>query len=299
MIMIKRLSKCTFEEATELWNQGFSGYAVNFTMSVNALISRFGLEGLDPTLSVAAFVDGEPAGIVISGSKHIDGKRVAWNGGTGVAPTFRGQGIGRVLMEAAMDVYREESVDIATLEVLVDNVSAVKLYQRMGYEICGHLFTLRREGAFEEIPVHMPASGTYHIRYGAPSDVKGLAFTNKQVPWSSMWQNLIDGQSLFVHDEDGEVVGYALFKRRIGDGSGRREMIGLFQCEVKPGHHAAEEIVRYALAHVFAPHEFDGLRTAGDYTVENELVVRVLQEMGFVVQQERYLMNTPQLATMK
>lgn len=299
MITIKRLSACTFEEATELWNEGFSGYAVNLNMTVGALTSRFGLEGLDPSLSVAAFVEGEPAGLVLSGKKEIAGKQVAWNGGTGVAPKFRGQGIGRVLMEATMEVYQAHGIDIATLEVLTDNISGVKLYQRMGYEVAGRLLTLQREGALGEMPVQKSVAENFQIRYGLPSDVKDLPFYNHDVPWASMWQNQIGGQALLVEDADGEVVGYALFKRRIGDGSGRREMIALYQCEVLSNHPVAEDLVRLLLAHVYDPQEFAGLRTAGDYTASNERVVRVLLEMGFEVKQERFLMNTPQLALVK
>jgi RimJ/RimL family protein N-acetyltransferase len=159
--------------------------------------------------------------------------------------------------------------------------------------------TLQREGVLAELPVQKSVSDNFQIRYGLPSDVKDLSFYNHEVPWASMWQNQIGGQALLAWDADGEVVGYALFKRRIGDGSGRREMIALYQCEVMPDHPTAEEVVRLLLSYVFAPLEFDGLRMAGDYTASNERVVRVLQEMGFEVKQERYLMNTPQLALAK
>ena len=40
-------------------------------------------EGLSPRLSVVAFKNNEPVGIVKNGIREIDGKKVAWNCGTG------------------------------------------------------------------------------------------------------------------------------------------------------------------------------------------------------------------------
>ncbi|MFC9707709.1 GNAT family N-acetyltransferase [Paenibacillus sp. NPDC056933] len=64
---------------------------------------------------------------------------MAWNGGTGIAPAFRGQGIGRVLMLRSLELCREHGVEIAILEALAQNENAIKLYQYVGYEITDRL----------------------------------------------------------------------------------------------------------------------------------------------------------------
>ncbi len=51
------------------------------------------MEGLSAELSIIAFQDEQPVGIALSGLRTIDGKKVAWNGGTGVAVPLRSQGV--------------------------------------------------------------------------------------------------------------------------------------------------------------------------------------------------------------
>ncbi|MCK9910183.1 GNAT family N-acetyltransferase, partial [Microbacteriaceae bacterium K1510] len=116
LITIKRLSECTFEEGTKAWNRGFEGYYFDATSTVDRFTARLGMEGLSPALSVVGFVDGEPVGLVLTGVRTIDGKKVAWNGGTGVATEFRHQGVGRELMAALLEIYRQEGIHMAILE---------------------------------------------------------------------------------------------------------------------------------------------------------------------------------------
>lgn len=62
----------------------------------------------------------------------IDGNE-AWIGGLGVVPSFRGQGIGRRLMEAAEEGARLRGVEEIILEVIEGNSAASRLYARLGY----------------------------------------------------------------------------------------------------------------------------------------------------------------------
>lgn len=299
MITVKRLSECTFEEATELWNLGFSGYAVDFTMSVDDFAAWVGSRGGAPSLSLAAFVDGKPAGVVLNMFNRIDGPLIAWNGGTGIAPPFRGQGIGKVLMQKAIEIYREACVDYATLEVLTNNESGVKLYERTGYVKSGRLLTLKCEGALENGAFSYKREAGYQAVIGGVSDVRDLEFFNNHVPYCSMWQNIQNGQSLRVLDADNEMVGYAVYRQRIGYGNALKDHISLFHCVAKPGRTDREDIIRFALSHVFSPYAFEGLRTVGDYPSSNEQVVQALMQAGFKITAERFLMNTPPLAGRK
>ena len=51
-----------------------------------------------------------------------------------VAPRAQGRGIGRMLMEHLMDCAREEEATSMMLEVRSDNLPAIDLYQRLGFE---------------------------------------------------------------------------------------------------------------------------------------------------------------------
>lgn len=53
-----------------------------------------------------------------------------------VVPALRGRGIGRALMEAAIDLARREGADHMDLGTSEDDVAAMALYERMGF--CRH-----------------------------------------------------------------------------------------------------------------------------------------------------------------
>lgn len=48
---------------------------------------------------------------------------------------YRGQGIGRKLMELAEDLARESNTEIVSLVVAEENISAIALYRKLGYQV--------------------------------------------------------------------------------------------------------------------------------------------------------------------
>ena len=134
-IEIKRLSDCPLKDGVEAYNRGFEGYFYDQKKDIDSFSKRFGLDELSPEYSVVAYYEGQPAGIVLSGIKKVNGEMVAWNGGTGVAKELRGKGVGRKLMNAVIDIYRENDVRYATLEAISRNESAIELYKKIGYDV--------------------------------------------------------------------------------------------------------------------------------------------------------------------
>lgn len=135
----------------------------------------------------------EPAGFVLNGFRDINGKRIAWNGGTAIAPTYRGKAIGKKLMLKNLELYREQGVDIATLEALDQNEPAIKLYEHVGYEIMDRLVLLQHEcpmssTLFEQLDHH-----SYTITKGLPRDVNEISFYQRLSPWQTGWQSMKEG----------------------------------------------------------------------------------------------------------
>ncbi|WBX78780.1 hypothetical protein PD280_13060 [Virgibacillus salarius] len=77
MIKIKRLIDCTIAEAVKSWNEGFAGYYIDTTTTPENLIKRMVNEDLSPLLSIVAFKDNQPIGIVMNGVRKVKGKKVA------------------------------------------------------------------------------------------------------------------------------------------------------------------------------------------------------------------------------
>ncbi len=66
---------------------------------------------------------------LIKGELHINN--------IAVVPAFRRKGIGRQLLQAALDMARKEGLHRAVLEVRASNLSAQRLYEGFGFRVVG------------------------------------------------------------------------------------------------------------------------------------------------------------------
>jgi GNAT superfamily N-acetyltransferase len=278
---IRRLSMCSFDEAVQAWNEGFKGYFVDMTLSLDRYLSRLQREGLSPEFSLMAFCDGRPAGFLLNGIRTNAGPRVAWNGGTGVSPQFRGSGVGKTMMQATVDLYQELAIQIATLEAISENEPAISLYRQFGYEVVDGLVFFNHEGEFNERALRQPNSQQYIAAEVAPYLVGQLDFYQESAPWQGHWQSLIrhHGNALVVSDEAGAAVGYALYNRK-RDEQGRIIEIALHQCVAMPGADK-EAIIGCALQRVFAPLDVSCKRSTYNFSKSNDVVLTMLIEAGF------------------
>jgi len=278
-IEVRRLSTRTFDEAVQLWNDGFQGYLVDMTLSLDRYLARLTAEDLLLSRSLVALCDGQPAGFLLNGIRNNAGQKVAWNGGTGVSPEFRGQRVGRALVEAAIQVYKEEEVGHATLEALSGNDAAIALYRKCGYEITERLVILQCAAS---LPASFLDDRSYLVRSVPAHVVAGLDFYRPDLPWQVQWQSVAakNGSALIVTDGTGSPVGYALYKRTFTE-AGTLAVIALFQCEAKQGRSDASQIVAAALAEVYSPLEVQCRRTTSNLSESNLLVRNCLEGMGF------------------
>lgn len=284
MIEIRRLSESTWKEAVGVWNEGFQDYFADVKMDADTFTARLAREGLSPELSIMAFHNGRPVGILLSGIRLIGEKRIAWNGGTAVVPRCRRLGVGRALVEAALGIYRENGVDIATLEAIRQNERAIALYSRMGYEAIDRLGVYRCAGSLVEL---RDGGGTsYAVRRGMPQDAARLPFYRVMAPWQTHWPSLTGGESLIAFDPDGKAAGYALYRRNY-DPERNLTGITLFQCEADPERRDGEAVMRSLLGEAFAPLHQPVKRTAVNLPLSNRTAVELLERMGFSLELEQ------------
>jgi len=278
---IRRLSACSFDDAVKIWNEGFQGYFVDLTMSMDDYLSRIHREGLSPELSLVAFREGRPAGFLLNGIRQDAGRRVAWNGGTGVSPEFRSRGVAKALMKATLELYNEHGVDVATLEAISNNEQAISLYRQFGYEIVDRLIFLQQEGSLPQNSFLCASSLSYIAAQFAPDTVGKLEFYDDLAPWQAHWRSLArnHGEALIVSEVNGAPVGYALFKKR-ADEQGRTSEIRLYQCVAKPGADA-EAVIGCALKKLYAPLELELRRSTYNFSDANDVVRMMLMEAGF------------------
>ena len=112
----------TYAEFARLFTRGYEGYFVPMRFDEPALRSMVELWDIDLARSRVA----PDAGLC---NLAIRGER-GWIGGIAVVPEQRGNGIGRRLMEAVLEL----APPTVLLEVIEENVPAIRLYESLGFE---------------------------------------------------------------------------------------------------------------------------------------------------------------------
>ncbi len=68
-----------------------------------------------------------------------------WVASLGVRPEWRGCGVGAALLARVMHGYQGERLSHAALSVNRDNLSALRLYERLDFEITGDRVMYRKD----------------------------------------------------------------------------------------------------------------------------------------------------------
>lgn len=217
----KRLKDCPIAQAAQAWNRGFEGYFVQIEMTPELLMQRQMSEGLSLEHSIVAFEGEEPVGIIVTGFRTVGGKKMAWNGGTGIAVSHRSKGLSRLMMEEILGIYAEEKVETAALEAIAENEKAIGLYEKYGYEITDQLAYL--SGA-----TSLLQKGSILSESLRPEQLKHLPIYQEDVPWQCQWQSVKQGEAMVFYDESKTQIGYALY-RRVWNDDGKLDKVLLFQ----------------------------------------------------------------------
>jgi len=91
------------------------------------------------SIGLVARVDGQIVGFVV-GTIYVDGRVLQAHICTiEVLPLFRRRGIGKELLGEIEKVFRQQGVKTFALEVREDNVAAIGLYRKLGYDAIGRL----------------------------------------------------------------------------------------------------------------------------------------------------------------
>ncbi|MBV7504615.1 GNAT family N-acetyltransferase [Bacillus sp. sid0103] len=277
-LIIKKLTECTIQDTITAWNRGFEGYFVRLEMTPELFYNRLVNEGLSLQHSLVAFDGEEPVAIVLNGFRIIAGKKTAWNGGTGIAPDYRGKGVSNLLMEAALNVYSEEGVEVATLEAIKENERAIRLYQRFGFVITDSIVYL---------------SGTLDLNYATipcksvrPEQLPTYDFYKKDLPWQCQWQSVRSGEAQIYYDENQNPLGYSLYKRAWNQ-QGQLEKVFLYQLELVA--EVKKETVKSILTSIGGENLKSVTFLTINWSVANP-VIPFLQELGFVKTTEQVRM---------
>jgi ribosomal protein S18 acetylase RimI-like enzyme len=122
--------KLDYHALAALFSRAFDGYAVAIAMDGASLEARARVEAIDLAASAVIVLEGELAGLVLV-SRRGRAARVA---AMGIVPHARAQGLGARVLAQVVAGCRARGDRTLSLEVIEDNVAAVKLYRSAGFE---------------------------------------------------------------------------------------------------------------------------------------------------------------------
>jgi len=134
-IKIDQLGDVTFATIHEAFRKAFADYVEPFSLSEEQLQYMLERRGCDLNLSFGAFYQDELVGFILNGVGQWNGKKTAYDTGTGTIKEFRKKGIATKIFDDSLDILRGNQIEQYLLEVIKTNSSAVELYQKAGFEV--------------------------------------------------------------------------------------------------------------------------------------------------------------------
>ncbi|MCG6186948.1 GNAT family N-acetyltransferase [Maribellus maritimus] len=132
-LVIKPLTHKPVKLINQVFNDAFSDYEVQIAMPLERLLEMIKTRDLKPEYSMGCFKGDRLVGFILTGFREIDGKKYAYDGGTGVVKNFRRKGIGEKLLFELIGFLKKKQFSCLVLEVLENNTPAIKLYTKHGF----------------------------------------------------------------------------------------------------------------------------------------------------------------------
>jgi ribosomal protein S18 acetylase RimI-like enzyme len=210
------------EEFPQLYSafiNAFSDYVVKLQPSQEQLFEMLTRRGIRYDLSVGAFSGHQLVGFNLNGFDIWKSRLTVYDTGTGVIPEYRGQGIASQMFAFSFPKLQQVSAQQYILEVIDTNVSAIKVYKRIGFREARLLESFKLGGAIPSSLMKESAGIKLRIE---PEPDWGLfqSFWD----WEPSWQNSINSIKRSLDDKvlvcafsEGACVGYAIVYPSNGD----------------------------------------------------------------------------------
>ncbi len=132
---INTLKGIETKDILNVFNESFSDYFIPFHLTEEQLASKMLADKVHLNVSVGVFENGKLIAFIIHGLDKIDGKKIVYNGGTGVIPKKRGSGLTKQMYHFILPILKEKGIHKLFLEVISENIQAIKSYEKSQFKI--------------------------------------------------------------------------------------------------------------------------------------------------------------------
>jgi ribosomal protein S18 acetylase RimI-like enzyme len=216
---IRLFSRDEVPQMYQAFMESFSDYAVPFEMNLDGFRKKFiGKLNLDFNCSAGAFIDGKLAAFMFSTINNYEGLKTAYNGGTGVLPTYRGRGLTPAIWDFLVPRFRARDVKKCVLEVLTSNTRAISIYKKIGFQ------KVKKFKCFRLLPYRytMGYSGQNHLEFRKverPDWSEYATFFDYSpsfIDSQAMVDQNIENEDIIEAYLDDRLAGYIIFQSPIG-----------------------------------------------------------------------------------
>jgi len=184
-LRIEPLTGCSLTDIYHVFMEAFSDYVQDAShVTENSFRNRAIKNGVDLDHSVGAFSDGALVGFTLVGLDHFDGGPCAFDAGTGIIKAYRGKGIAKEMFDFLAPRLARLGVERFILEVLKENVPAIRAYQKAGFQVRRDLDSFELNFQNARFPEKLDNQIAFH-----PISKNDLPPYQKFFDWWPSWEN--------------------------------------------------------------------------------------------------------------
>ena len=132
---VKNLGHTPLADIIACFLEAFDGYFVELPKEPSYYEKRWKNAKVWFELSFGMFDEDRLVGFILNGIDHRMGEYIAYNAGTGIIPAYRGKRIVKAIYDEALPELRKNGITLCTLEVIKENIAAIKAYESCGFSI--------------------------------------------------------------------------------------------------------------------------------------------------------------------
>lgn len=213
---IKTLENVSISELTSVYNRGFSDYVIKFNAEESYLTERWAGARVQLDYSVGGWLNGQLSGLLMSGIDIFKGKKTAFNAATCVVPDARGNAFTRKAYDYLIPKFKAIGVESMQLEVIQSNEWAVRVYEKIGFNIVRKLLCFKGEPGFKEVIAHQDIE----IERSNQFDFENQDyFINFQPSWEHLSTAINlkwDAHECFTLSKNEELLAYVILAKKDG-----------------------------------------------------------------------------------